>query len=32
VEAERRRLVEEAPEAERAAEEEERESETAKPS
>jgi Putative prokaryotic signal transducing protein len=32
VEAERRRLAEEAPEAERAAEEEERESETAKPS
>jgi hypothetical protein len=32
VEAERLRLVEEAPEAERAAEEEERESETAKPS
>ena|SRR5215468_6347812 len=32
VEAERKRLAEEAPEAERAAEEEERESETAKPS
>ena len=32
VEAERRRLAEEAPEAERAAEEEERESEKAKPS